>query len=89
MDQVGLLLGSILGAIGTGVGGGAGVLGSGFDVGSIATDIPFAFAQFGAGDIGGRLGVDQNLLSINNTRVARGGAGELLSVIKPSLGPIN
>lgn len=81
--------GGILGSIGKlfGVGGGAasvtggaGVLGSGFDVGSIATGIPFAFANGGSGIIGGKPGIDQNVLSINNTPVAKVGRGETLSV---------
>lgn len=87
--------GSLLGSIGSlfGIGGaasgGAGVLGTGFDVGSIATDIPFAFANGGSGIIGGRPGVDQNVLSINNTPVAKVGAGELLSVVNPNLTSTN
>jgi hypothetical protein len=87
------LFGSILNGLGIALPGAptgfsAGIA-PGFNVGSIATDIPFAFANGGSGIIGGRPGIDQNVLSINNTPVAKVGKGELLSVVNPNLGAMN
>ena len=87
LGSIGKLFG--LGSAAGGASSAAGVLGSGFDVGSIATDIPFAFANGGSGIIGGRPGVDQNILSINGVPQAKVGKGELLSVVNPNLGAMN
>ena len=82
------LLGSLLGSIARGAGGGSGLSGitdtSSFSTGlgswgNVTPDLT-GFANGGSATIGGRPGIDQNVLSINGVPSLRVGQGEQLTV---------
>ena len=77
-DQIAGIFGSIFG----GGGGGGGGAGFGNIFGSIVSGIGglFGFANGGSFDIGGRGGVDNNVMSINGKPIARVSRGETVDI---------